>query len=91
VIDLRQVGDLESLDGRRLQVEGGVGRIEVILPTGLAARVSADVNGPGHLDVFGFERGGIDIHKYSVDGSAKDPEITIDARLGVGEIEVSHR
>lgn len=91
VIDLREVSDLQALDGRTLEIEGGIGRIEVILPADLAATVSADVNGPGHIDVFGFERGGIDIHKDAFNGSSDDPEITIDARLGVGEIEVSHR
>lgn len=91
VIDLRAVTDLESLDGRSIEVEGGVGRIEVILPDDLAATVSADVDGPGHIDLFGEERGGIDTQHTSFSGSDADPEITIDAQLGVGEIEVSHR
>jgi phage shock protein PspC (stress-responsive transcriptional regulator) len=91
VIDLRRVSDLESLDGRAITVEGGVGRIEVILPADLAALVTADVDGPGHIDLFGEERGGIDIHHTVFSGSANDPEITIDAQLGVGEIEVSHQ
>ncbi|WP_345526373.1 PspC domain-containing protein [Nocardioides endophyticus] len=89
VIDLRDVSDLTSLDGRTLEVEGGVGRIEVILPEGMGARVTADVDGPGHVDLFGEEHGGIDVSSgASVEG---DPHITIDAHLGVGEIEVSNR
>ncbi|MBA2954026.1 PspC domain-containing protein [Nocardioides sp. CGMCC 1.13656] len=91
VIDLTRVTDLESLDGRDISIEGGVGRIEVILPEDLAATVSADVDGPGHIDLFGEERGGIDIHHTAFSGSDGDPEITIDAQLGVGEIEVSHQ
>jgi hypothetical protein len=91
VIDLRDITDLQSLDGRTLEVEGGVGRIEVILPDDLAATVSADVDGPGHIDLFGIEHGGIDVSAHNYEGSDDDPEIVIDAQLGVGEIEVSHR
>jgi phage shock protein PspC (stress-responsive transcriptional regulator) len=91
VIDLTRVADLEALDGRSIEVEGGVGRIEVILPDDLSAIVSADVDGPGHIDLFGEERGGIDVHHTAFSGSDGDPEITIDAQLGVGQIEVSHQ
>lgn len=90
VIDLREVADLQNLDGRTLEVEGGIGRIEIILPDGLTAVVHADVDGPGSIDVFGFERGGIDTTINSSDGSETDPRITIDTQLGVGQIEV-HR
>ncbi len=89
VIDLREVTDLAGLDGRTLEVEGGVGRIEIILPEGMGARVRADVDGPGQIDLFGHGQGGIDVNsEASVPG---DPHITIDAQLGVGEIEVSQR
>jgi hypothetical protein len=91
VIDLRAVSDLARLDGRTLVVEGGVGRIELVLPHGLASTVSADVDGPGNIKLFGEERGGIDVTQTESQGSAADPEITIDAQLGVGEIEVSYR
>jgi phage shock protein PspC (stress-responsive transcriptional regulator) len=89
VIDLREVTDLAGLDGRTLEVEGGVGRIEIILPEGMGARVTADVDGPGQIDLFGHGQGGIDVNSgASVPG---DPHITIDAQLGVGEIEVTQR
>ncbi len=90
VIDLREVSDLANLDGRTLEVEGGVGHIEVILPEGLTAVVHADVDGPGNIEVFGAEHGGIDTTVNSSDGSETDPRITIDTQLGVGQIEV-HR
>lgn len=90
VIDLREVVDLQNLNGRTLQVEGGIGRIEIIVPEGLTAVVHADVDGPGNMEVFGFERGGIDTTINSSDGSEDDPRITIDTQLGVGQIEV-HR
>lgn len=91
VLDLRQVVDLAGLDGRRIEIEGGVGRIEVILPARLAATVEADVDGPGHIDLFDHEQGGIDVQSTSFEGPSTGPEIMIDAQLGVGEIEVSHR
>lgn len=90
VIDLREVADLQNLNGRTLEVEGGIGRIEIIVPEGLTAVVHADVDGPGNIEVFDFERGGIDTTINSSDGSETDPRITIDTQLGVGQIEV-HR
>jgi len=90
VIDLREIADLQNLNGRTLEVEGGIGHIEIILPDGLTAVVHADVDGPGNIKVFDFERGGIDTTVNSSDGSETDPRITIDTQLGVGQIEV-HR
>ena len=92
VLDLRQVSDLGSLDGRTVRVEGGVGRLEVILPAGLATTVSADVDGPGNINLFGEETGGIGVTKHDSEGfGSSDPEVNIDAHLGVGEIEVRYR
>ena len=90
IIDLRDVSDLGNLDGQTLEVEGGVGRIEVILPDGLAATVSADVDGLGDVILFGEEHGGIDVTANDYAGSVTDPKIFIKAQLGVGQIEV-HR
>ena len=90
VLDLSQVSDVALLDGRRIELEGGVGRIEVILPTELGARVVADVDGPGHVTLFGVEHGGIDVHETASEGFS-EPRIVLDTHLGVGEIEVSHR
>ena len=82
MIDLRDVTDLSSLDGRTLEVEGGVGRIEVILPAGLAATVNADVDGPGDVVLFGEENGGIGVSENDYDGFDNDPEIIINAQPG---------
>lgn len=90
VVDLREVTDLERLAGRTIEVDGGIGRIEVIVPDDLAVEINADVNGPGNIDLFGSETGGIDVSKNSFQGSGEGPELTIDAELGVGQIEV-HR
>jgi phage shock protein PspC (stress-responsive transcriptional regulator) len=90
VVDLRDVTDLSSLAGQTLEVEGGVGRIEIILPAGLAATVTADVDGPGDIVLFGEEHGGINVSENDYDGFDSDPELTITTHLGVGQIEV-HR
>jgi phage shock protein PspC (stress-responsive transcriptional regulator) len=90
IIDLRDVSDLSNLDGQVLEVEGGVGRIEVILPVGLAASVNADVDGPGDVVLFNEEHGGIDVSASHYDGTDQEPELIINTHLGVGQIEV-HR
>jgi phage shock protein PspC (stress-responsive transcriptional regulator) len=89
VVDLTRVRNLAALDGRTIHVDGDVGRISVIVPEGLDATVHADVDGPGNISLFGDESGGIDISKTrEAITVAHAPEITIDAELSVGQIEV---
>jgi hypothetical protein len=90
VFDLTDISDLAALDGRTLELEGGVGRIEVIVPDGLTVDVDADVDGPGHIALFDEETGGIDLQKSAAVVTPGAPRLSIDAHLGVGEIEVSH-
>ena len=93
VLDLTAVRDLSDLDGERIEVGAGAGRIEVILPNGLDVTVDAEVGGPGNLIVFDRETGGINVREHrSVDGGPGDsPDLHIDASIGVGEIEVTQR
>jgi len=92
VLDLRRVHDLPRLDGRTVHVAGDVGRLEVIVPDGLDADVHADVDGPGNINLFSEETGGIDlVMDRTHDGGAGAPELTIDADLSVGQIEVHQR
>ena len=89
VLDLRNVADIENLDGRAISVTGEVGHLEVILPAGLDAEVVADVHGVGDIGLFGQHVDGFDIDlTRSHDGGANVPAVTIDAELGLGEIEV---
>ncbi len=60
VIDLSAITDLDELDGRTLTLDVDLGRIEVIVPAGLEVRGGAAISGPGHIDLFGDETGGID-------------------------------
>jgi phage shock protein PspC (stress-responsive transcriptional regulator) len=87
VLDLTQVRNPESLDGRNIHVEGGAGRIELIVPEDLNVEVDADVGGPGSISLFGNRRGGIDTSSHGLHDAGSDaPTLTIDAQLGVGEI-----
>lgn len=90
VLDLRSVADPEALDGRAIAVEGGVGRLEVVVPEDAEVRVEAKVDGPGSIRLFRGETGGIDVSDTATigDGAGDAPTIVIDARLGVGEIVV---
>ena len=89
VLDLRQVTDPEELDGRTIRVAGDVGHLEVIVPPHLTTRVVAQVDGPGNIDLFGEDSGGIDIAMTRRhQAGPKDPSIVIDADLSVGQIEV---
>ena len=61
----------------------------MIVPDGLSVLVDADIDGPGHLELFGDERGGIDIgDQVRHDAGIGTPELSIDADVSVGEIEV---
>ena len=87
VLDLTGLDDVEELDGRTLDLEGGVGRIEVIVPDGVEVTVDAEVGGPGSIRLFGQVRDGI-ANKLDGTYGSGDVELTIDARLGVGEIHM---
>jgi phage shock protein PspC (stress-responsive transcriptional regulator) len=89
VVDLTDVQDLAALDGRTVDLDADVGRIVVIVPAGLSVHVDADVDGPGHLDLFGEERGGIGMSdEVHHDAGTGTPELSIDANVSIGEIHV---
>lgn len=87
VLDLSQVDDVEALDGRSISVEGGAGRIELIVPDDMDVDVSGRVDGPGSVFLFGDQQAGIDNNLQRFHNGGPDaPTLTIDADLGVGEI-----
>jgi hypothetical protein len=89
VLDLTEVQDLAALDGKDVDLEADAGRIVVIVPDGLSVLVDANVGGPGHLELFGQERGGIGISdEVRHNAGIGTPELTIDANVSVGEIKV---
>jgi hypothetical protein len=89
ILDLTDVADLAALDGRHVTLDADIGRIEVIVPEGLSVRVDATVDGPGHLELFGDERGGIEIDdQVRHNAGPGTPEISIDAEISIGEIQI---
>ncbi len=89
-VDLRGVTDPEELDGRMILVDGGIGRIDVILPDGVDVDVSASVDGPGNVSLFGRNRDGFDPSSFSrQDVTDEVATFTLDISLGVGEIVVT--
>ena len=87
-LDLSGIRDVDSLDGRRVTVQGGVGAIEVVVPQGMDVAVDASA-GVGNVDVLGQESGGLDVQQGgSVDGGNEVPDMTIEVDLGMGQVTV---
>ncbi|MDH2413639.1 PspC domain-containing protein [Nocardioides sp. CER19] len=88
-VDLTRVSDLQNLDGRRLDLNGGVGTILVTIPDDVTVSFNGDVHGPGQIEFFGDGHGGIDTTMDRTRVAGPDaPTLTIDAELGVGKIAV---
>ena len=86
VLDLTALEDPEALAGRSIEVDGGVGRMEVIVPDDLRVEVTADV-GIGSAEVFEHDDGGLGITTTGATGpSGEALEITAD--LGIGRVRV---
>lgn len=88
-LDLTGLEDPEGLDDRTIRLEGGVGQIEVTVPEGVDVVVDATVGGPGNIQLFGVDRGGISTEWDQRFERGDVAELTIDAELGVGEIIVN--
>ena len=88
VVDLSQVSDPENLDGRDISIDAGVGHVVIVVPDGVDTRVNANVDGPGNIRIKGIDFGGVETSKSWFNNTAGEGTLTIDADLGVGEIEV---
>ncbi|MEJ7795831.1 MAG: hypothetical protein WKF50_09780, partial [Nocardioides sp.] len=90
LVDLSEVEDVEELDGRTIEVDGNIGRIEVVLPDGVDARVTSDIDGPGGYDLFDRRNGGGFGSRVTetYDGGRDVPALTIVAALEAGEISI---
>lgn len=87
VLDLTDVRDLEGLDGRTIELQGDVGRIEVLVPRGVDVEADVEIDGPGGYQVFEREGGGFSSRiVQSHDGGTDAPLLTLVATLEVGEI-----
>jgi hypothetical protein len=95
-LDLTRSSDLRQLDGRTLDLTGKVGQIDVYLPENACPRVHATIAGPGRILQQGQVPSGTatDSHGFGVTvdhlltGPAGCVSFTLDAHLGVGQIEI---
>jgi phage shock protein PspC (stress-responsive transcriptional regulator)/xanthosine utilization system XapX-like protein len=87
-LDLTELRDPEALDGRTIRIDGGAGRIEVIVPDDLDVTVDAQLDGPGSVWLFGLQREGIEIRWDQRFDNGDVADLTIEAELGFGEIYV---
>jgi hypothetical protein len=88
-LDLTDVDDLESLDGRTINLEANAGEIVVTVPDGVDVNVEADIAVAGEIDVLDETRSGTGISlDRSIDGGTDVPVIDLDLDLVVGHIEV---
>ena len=86
-IDLTDVADLDELDGRTLDLKTRVGHILVIVPDrGLDVTVDSTIRGAGESLLFDSSQDGSSDATH--DGGVDKPELTIDAELIFGQIEV---
>lgn len=89
VLDLRDVTDLQALDGRDIDLDVTFGRVEVIVPDGLGVDVSGRVKGGGQVELFGDHRDGFDVRDTRGHELGRGlPEIDLDVTVGFGEIQV---
>jgi phage shock protein PspC (stress-responsive transcriptional regulator) len=88
VVDLSTVSDQDALAGREINIKGGAGHIVVVLPQDVDARVNATVNGPGNINIGGEDFGGVENSQTWFHDTSGSGTVTINAELGVGEIEV---
>lgn len=86
LLDLRDVEDVDELDGRTLQLDVDLGRIEVLVPEGLDVNVEADVEGAGESRLFGDVVSGSDSARLN--GGRGVPTLDIDAAVTLGQIEI---
>jgi phage shock protein PspC (stress-responsive transcriptional regulator) len=88
-LDLTRVADPESLAGRTLHLDAGVGQTKVIVPEGLRAVVEADLRA-GEISLFGRTDDGTDVSMREGAGPAGSA-VTIDIEQRLGNVEVISR
>jgi hypothetical protein len=87
-LDLSDVRDVASLDGRTIEVEANAGEIVVTLPDGVDVDIDADV-AFGEVTVPGETRGGTGVSvERSVGGGPGAPELDLNLDMAFGSIEV---
>jgi hypothetical protein len=89
VVDLGQLRDPRALDGRTVHVTGHIGHLDIRVPDNVTVIAHLDVNGPGGINAFGRNEGGLG-HvmdtRYRAGPGA--PTLVVDATLDVGGIDL---
>jgi hypothetical protein len=81
------VRDPEALNGRTIDIDGRAGEVVVVLPRGIESNVSAEIHGPGEIDLPDQNSGGFSRDLTGSYGSGT-ATVNIDAELNAGHIEV---
>jgi len=85
--------DLTALEfgegGHTVNTSVGVGELIVLVPAGVRTRVLGHL-GAGTATVFGRGYDGVDVDLDRGDGAAGTPQLFINVRMGIGELQVRH-
>ncbi len=87
-LDLTEVSDPDALDGRTLEVEVLVGRVEVVVPDGIEVTARTRLDAGDSLVFGGVNQTGASLDVLEAEEGA--PRLTIDVTVGLGEIEIIH-
>lgn len=87
VVDLSDVRNPRALDGRTIDVSGRAGELVVVLPQGVRSTVTADISGPGQVDLPDDSSGGFSTGLTGQYGGGT-AAVTIHTRLSAGHIDV---
>ena len=89
VVDLTRVSDLESLDGRDLDIRAEVGEVVVVVPDGLDVDVDAQIGLGGQITAgAAYDDGDSPEVRTQIDGGTDVPDMSIDIDLTAGRIDV---
>ena len=86
-LDLSGVRNPQALDNRTITMRGRVGEIDVLLPPGVSADLTADVR-VGDVTVGNSDLGGPSMHVTRQIGPPTNPELHLDLGLFAGHIQV---
>jgi len=87
VLDLSRVRDPQTLEGRHIDVGTRAGELVVVLPRSSQVDVTADVSGPGEIDLPDHNSGGVSNQVEETLGSGST-DLSLRAHLFAGHIEV---
>jgi hypothetical protein len=86
-LDLTNAADVASGATGRVRVRVGIGRLLVIVPAELSARVEARAT-IGNVQVFGEESSGLGAERVVEAGEAGAPAYDLELSVGLGQVEV---